>query len=713
MPGIAATLDAGTPDPRTLTAMSEALAARGADAVTHRTGGAALLSRAAIPSVPVVGSIALVVDGIAEPTALVARYRQLGPVGLVVGDEPYALILATADSTRGASLVLARNGDGPPLYYATGPRGQVLAASEPMALHAAGVPVEPDWAVVERFLATGACDDTEATFFADIRRVLPHQVVEVTRAGIRTQQVKAAGEPASAQLALRWAAMTGRVGVRLGAGVAGAAALGAALARPDRPRPLPVYSTTFPAVSTVSSEYATLLASLSHGVARHRALPFFADEMDLDAFLADVGEPVPDLSGYLLWATARLVAGEVDALIDTAGSTGPSSYLSRLADRAASRFGVALRFPLRHVNNGGEVLRAELTALVHRTLPAASIPTGTDELPLPELLRHLRTGLAATLLDPRLPDGRVGLAQLDALAAGRRVDAPAVFRRYTVERWLRTIVAPAQGATPTAPDRPAPVAGWARHPIRTEVLVAGDRIPEKVAWYVAEHVTAPAGKPRGQWYVLLAGRAVAVAQGRAREVWDIRPSRYARLLSRLAGRRSGPSTPWAMQVALEVGGPVRLLASVLCGRTDPLIRAVREPRPDAVAPGPVAVTPPPVEPDRVAAAVLAALRGALPAEAYATLAGCAIMSGETVLGRAGTAIAPDLLARLCLDDPFGQGGERTPIVVVRQLGDVRPRGKASNQARTARSYAKPKSSAATAKGSASAASGGRPARVSS
>jgi asparagine synthetase B (glutamine-hydrolysing) len=64
--------------------------------------------------------------------------------------EPYALILA--DPARGA-LVLARNGDGPPLYYAE-TAGGILAASEPGALLAAGVPAEPDEGVVGRFITT-------------------------------------------------------------------------------------------------------------------------------------------------------------------------------------------------------------------------------------------------------------------------------------------------------------------------------------------------------------------------------------------------------------------------------------------------------------------------------------------------------------------------------------------------------------------------------
>lgn len=589
MAGIAATLDGS------LDALSAALAVRGPNALTHRIGPVGLLSRAAIPSVPVYGSVALVTDGIVEPTTLVARYRELGPAGLVTGTEPgYALILADA---RTGGLVLARNGDGPPLHYTNG-----LAASEPAALHAAGVPVAPDWAVVDRFLATGVCDDTEATFFAGISRVMPNEVVEITPAGTR----------------------------RIGA---------------------PFY----------------------RRVAPHPAQPLdLVDEIDVDAFLADVGEPVPDLAGYLLWAAAHRVAGEPDAQIDVAGT---SPWLARIADRVASRYGVTVRFPC--------------------------LPAGADGPDPTEVLRQVRVPLAATLLHPRLPDGRTGLAQLAALAAGQRVDAGAVLRRYTVERWLRT-TAPARPDEPVAPRRTVTVAGtpWARYPVPTEVLAPGDRIVEKVAWYVAERVTT--APPTDPWYVLVAARAVAVAQGQAREVWDIRPGRYARLLSRLC-RGTSLASPWAMQVAVEVGGPVRMLVASLCHRAGrpgwaarvagPQVGAIRGPRADAVAPGPVAVTAPPAEPDRVAAETLEALPGA---------AGCAIVAVTgaecRVLGWAGAVESPplELIRALCADNPFGPGGQRTPIVLAlpARRYEPRPGGKASNQARTARSYARPNSKVA-------------------
>jgi hypothetical protein len=731
MPGLAATLGAATPV--AAEAIAGALAARGRDLATWRAGRVQLAVRAEMPAVHEFPDGALAVAGQAAASQLATGYAHRGPLGLLAPEPagPYAVVLA--DLARDA-LVLARYGDGPPLYWARhGPA--VLVASEPVALLAAGVPAAPDPAVVARFLATGACDDTAATFFAGVRRVLPGQLVEVRtgpaggpdRLSVRVQEASPT-PPAGAEPALAAAVGSGRFAVRLGCGVGAAAVLGVALGHPDRPRPLPVYSTTFPELTTAdSSAYcaSALLAPYVLGVARHRALPIFADDVDVDGFLADLGEPVPWLADWLCWTVARRVAGEVDALVDSAAG----AHLGRLADRVASRYGVEVRLPLRDMPEPARP--AGLAPLVRRLLPSAAAGFALSpaagrggEAVLADLLRRLRVELVTTFLDPRAA-GSDGLPVVLALLAGERVDAPALWRRYLVERWLRTVVEPAAATTgqPDAGHRssvpaggrsrsgargrsrsgaggrsrsdagdrapaPAPArvtAGgrrWERRPVHTELLAAGDKLPEKLAWYLAEATPGPAGP----WYALLAAKPVAVLQGRARDLWEIRPGRTARLLARLAGRRTGPAASWAYQVAIEEGGWLRLLAAVLAGAAGggrwygrlagPAVRAIRPPRPDAAPPGQVSVVPAPVDPDRVAADVVAALRTALPLAGYASLGGCAVVgvAGDLLgwAGRPGAAPPPPgLLPALATGDPFGD--DHTPIVLVTPAPAPAPR----------------------------------------
>lgn len=672
MAGIAATF--GAPE-STLNALSTALARRGAEPATWRAGAARLLVRASMPAVHEHSGVALAVDGIAEVSALAAEYAARGATGLVAGTEPYALILA--DPARGA-LVLARSGDGPPLYYAE-TAGGVMAASEPGALLAAGVPAEPDEGVVGRFIATGACDDTAATFYAGIRRVLPGEVVEIA-GGTRTRKPATARDGAGrfARSVLDAAIGRGRIGVRFGHGLAGAATVGAALAGAEGRRALTVYSATFPGLTTAASDFAAaVLGPLTSTGARHRAQPHFADEFDLDGLLADLGEPVPDVDSYLTWATARATAGEVDTLIDTSGS---GAHLARVADRLESRYGVAVRFPLRALPSSGPVLRAELAAIVEGTLPlpAAKFATAhaTHSLlpPLREVLLRMRGELAAALLHPLLPGAR--RPSWDALAAlfgGRQLDAGTVFRRYVVERWLRTLTPPKASHRPQRTFRAEAKAGgaqWTRMPLSTEVFSAGDKLPEKVAWYVSECLAGLGRKVyrRGRWHVLLAAQPVAVVQGCTRPVWEIRPGAVARALHRWARPTAGLHDPWTAQVAVERVGPLRAAVGPAA------VHGVRGPRP-----GGVAVVLPPQDPSRVAADVLAALRTAVPEEAYATLGGCAIVGAGGVVGVAGELDAA-LAAELCADDPLATD----PIAVVLSGSPARKGERRSGPARPSR-----------------------------
>ncbi|GHJ45941.1 hypothetical protein Cs7R123_32830 [Catellatospora sp. TT07R-123] len=705
MAGLAALLSFGSDrnSTETLTALSRALAPRGSEEARGASGPARLLVRAALPIVHRLdGGAVLVLDGIAELSTLTARRAERGPVGLITGGQPYTLVLADPDG-----LVLARNGDGPPLYYAR-TRSAVLVASEPAALLAAGVPAAPDPETVQRFLAVGSCDEGAATFFDGIRRVLPGQVVEIGRGqadgwSVRAHPpVRGRGAAPSGRLALVEALGEDRVGVLLGPGMPGAAVLGTALAERVTARGLPVYSVNFPGLPSESSAYAAaLLTPLGDGV-RHRALPFFADEIDVDAFLADVGEPVPDLAGYLCWAVARATGGEVDALLCSTGWTGPANHLPRLADRVAARYGVSLRFPYRELETTDEALRAELRSTAERALPPpsarAALAAGTAPLepPLHEVLQRLRAELIGALLYPRHgTTDHAGLTAMQDLPGAGPAATDRLWRRYVLERWLLTVVGPhrrpagavpaarpAPGRPPAAPAVTADGQDWVRHALTTEPMAAGDRIADKIAWYVAEFAHG-ADKPSRQalrqpWHLLVAAKPIAVAQGLARGVWDIRPGAVARALVRLAGPGTGLTDPWTVQVALEHSGAARLGAAALCARfgrrawsdriAGPLARSVCPPREHACAPAHLAVVPPPREPQQVAEQLAAALRKALPADVYAALAGCAVIGvgdgGMRLLGWSRPGDPPaGLLAALCADNPFGQDDRRTPLIL--------------------------------------------------
>ncbi len=631
MAGIAAYFG---PDPRQLDSLAQGLAPRGDFAATWRRDQLGLAVRGAIPVVYTGAyGTGVVVDGVTEPTTLLARYTEHGPAALLpTGNSTEAYALVLADAVQG-TLVLARSGDGPPLHYAV-VDGAVLIGSEPGTLLAAGVPAEPDPITVDRFLGTGACDDTERTFFAEIRRVLPGSVLEITEAGLRQVPVPAArsgGVPAP--LALGWAARQGRVGVRFGQGIAGAALLGVAFVRPDRPNPLPVYSATFPPLDTGEDEYVgRLLGAMPEGAVAAKAVPVGAADVvrGLAHFLIDLGEPVPHPAGFVMWATAREAAGEVDILLDPAGVDGllggvteppprggarvpaqldrpaeqPAAILApgtiaRLADRVTSRFGVSLRLPYRDVGDTGTKLLRELAELVRRSLPpeAARNAEGVRRCtPTRELLLGLADRVVATFLSDRFArrpwaDPRAALAGFADLVAGRRQDAETFWRLYILEHWLRVVVEPQQAGGTREPVGAGSGRGvtvdvdgsrWLRLPVFTPAPVEADLLTDAIGWHVAEIARTAAADRRCQfeqpWYLVVAAEAVAVAQGRAYPSVSRRPGWWARRLSRYDRSATG------VQRAIDRYGVLRLLVAAVTGRLTRLVQRLD------VGSGPATVT---------------------------------------------------------------------------------------------------------------------------
>src|SRR5262249_20880482 len=162
-----------------------------------------------------------------------AGYSTFGPPGLLGGREWYAVILA--DAERG-ELVLGRNGPAAGLYYARDTAGGWLVASEPVALFAAGIAARPDVDAVTRFVVSGAVDDTSSTLFDGIAQVLPGEAVVLGRGGEVTHyRPEEDPGPLSITTALGQAIGQGRIAVLVRPGRLGAAVLGAALSRPDRP----------------------------------------------------------------------------------------------------------------------------------------------------------------------------------------------------------------------------------------------------------------------------------------------------------------------------------------------------------------------------------------------------------------------------------------------------------------------------------------------
>jgi hypothetical protein len=711
MAGLAAALNA----PSSIDAIAWALAARGADGAVCRLTAPGIVCldvaiRAAMPAITKVltaeddGSTvdddnaaeqrpiaALVVDGIASVTALDRGFLERGPAGLVDGgDEPYAVILA--DAERG-ELVLARNGAGPTLYYARLDDGW-LVASEPRALVHAGVPAEPDVGVIRRFVKSGTCDESERTFFAKIRRLLPGEAIVLSTAvsGPVRHPVRYTAPPMVAPDEAIWTAGAGRrAGVLVTPGVAGAAVLGAALHQPGRSSPLPVFTATVAGLDGGAAHTPDVLLALPPTAARHTAVEARLDLSTLDRFLADMGEPVPDLGVYLLWTVARELSGGVDTLVDA--TLGTLMARERIADRMLAHYGVAVPAPLRGADLGDEALAAILRRVLPPQVARLALADSARMATSAQVVLALRDEVASALVPPRpWSDASATVTVLRRLQAGERVDADALLRAFLVERWLaglgpQVTVPEAALVRPTTevPELPVRepedvvVGGdvWRRSLVRTEPIKPGDQLLANAAFYVTNALTTRADLPLGPWFVVVSGKVVALSQNRVNAVAEHRPGRLATILAWLARRRwPHLANPWAMRVTIDHSGLGPMLRTVLFGRPMPAGADVYPPRVGAVAPADVNVIRPPWQPDEVASSLVAALRLALARDHWRSLAGVAIVSADDggcrVLGFAPGPVVdaaphPRTLLSLALaDNPAGQGAQRTPIVLVAQ-----------------------------------------------
>ena len=211
---------------------------------------------------------------------------------------------------------------------------------------------------------------------------------------------------------------------------------------------------------------------------------------------------------------------------------------------------------------------------------------------------------------------------------------------------------------------------YARHPVRTHLVTSADTDAPAV---VARYVGALGDDVR---LVAVSERMVAITQGRAYPIKDIRAGRLARLLERFVTRPGygiGLGSAETMELAIrEVGAPRILLAAAASAVTKPfgihgVFYRVAGPQAKAID-GPTSYTIPPYnqaatlgprDPDGAARAIAAVLDAPV-AIIDANDAGCAVLGASPGIDRR-------FVERLFADNPLGQAREQTPICVVREV----------------------------------------------
>lgn len=210
---------------------------------------------------------------------------------------------------------------------------------------------------------------------------------------------------------------------------------------------------------------------------------------------------------------------------------------------------------------------------------------------------------------------------------------------------------------------------YLRLPIKTHVITEKDNIIK-----VTEQYVSPFWQTGD--FLFISERVVAITQGRAYHIKDIKPSWLAKLLVKFVYKSPygiGLGSPWTMELAIREAGVLRILFAALVsaltkpfGRRGVFYKMVGK-NINAID-GPCSYTLPPFnqyaklgpsKPNEVAKEISQKLGGPVVIIDANDL-------GVNVLGRSDKNITDNFCQKVFRDNPLGQTSEQTPLCIVRK-----------------------------------------------
>jgi F420-0:gamma-glutamyl ligase-like protein len=211
---------------------------------------------------------------------------------------------------------------------------------------------------------------------------------------------------------------------------------------------------------------------------------------------------------------------------------------------------------------------------------------------------------------------------------------------------------------------------YARIPMKTHVISKNDDIVT-----VAEKYAGPHLRPAD--ILFISEKIVAISQGRAFPIAEIKPSRLAKFLVKFVHKSPygiGLGSPWTMELAIREAGVVKILfAAFLSAITKPFglrgifykavgknINAIDGPCDYTLPPYNKYAKLGPKNPDKVARKIKERL-------------GCDVVIidandiGVNILGKSDKRISDDFCQKVFKDNPLGQTNEQTPMGIVRKI----------------------------------------------
>ncbi|MEK7535833.1 MAG: coenzyme F420-0:L-glutamate ligase [Patescibacteria group bacterium] len=213
-------------------------------------------------------------------------------------------------------------------------------------------------------------------------------------------------------------------------------------------------------------------------------------------------------------------------------------------------------------------------------------------------------------------------------------------------------------------------AEWERLPIKTHVILKGDNITDVVKKYVGSFI-------QKDDFLFISERIVAISQGRAWAISDIKPSAFAKFLVKFVHKSPygiGLGSPWTMELAIREAGVFRIILGVIASAiTKPFgirgvfykvvghnVNAIDGPCDYTLPPYNNYAKLGPLNPDKVARDLSSEIK-------------CDVVIidandlGVAVMGKSDESITDNFCKSVFKDNPLGQSSEQTPLCIVRKV----------------------------------------------
>ncbi|MEA4962474.1 coenzyme F420-0:L-glutamate ligase [Lutispora sp.] len=211
---------------------------------------------------------------------------------------------------------------------------------------------------------------------------------------------------------------------------------------------------------------------------------------------------------------------------------------------------------------------------------------------------------------------------------------------------------------------------YIRIPVKTHVIMKEDNIADVVKKYTQEIL-------KEEDIVFISEKAVAITQGRAFPLDEIKPRPLARFLSRYVTKTKagiGLGIPETMEMALRECGVVKILFAAVVGFLGKLIgrrgdfyriagykaSSIDGPTPNTLPPYNRYVVLGPENPDKVARQISESVKAEVAIVDINDLGGNILGTSKETMDRKG-------LLGILKDNPLGQCSEQTPIGIIRKL----------------------------------------------